>query len=99
MERMTKKAHGNVGVDPFVAGSPHGACMHARLGARTVVPDVGASPIFSVGDGVLLHGIGAGASASSIGVGAGAGTGSGSSGGSASLGKRAEPSTAVGVCC
>jgi hypothetical protein len=41
MAQRSEKAHGNDGVDPFMAGSLRNAPMHARLG------DVGANPISS----------------------------------------------------
>jgi hypothetical protein len=59
-------------------GSLHNAHAHSCFGECTAEPDVGANPIFSVGDGALLHGAGAGASA---GAGTGAGAGAGSSAG------------------
>jgi hypothetical protein len=72
MERRSKTAHRNDRVDPFMAGSPHNACMFVHLGALMAGPDVGANPISSIGDGALLHGAGAGASAGSVGSCAGA---------------------------
>jgi hypothetical protein len=48
------------GVGAGTGSSCRNARTHAHLGACIIVPDVGANPITSVGDGTLFHGAGAG---------------------------------------
>jgi hypothetical protein len=79
MARRSQKALRNDRVDPFMAGYPRDARMPAHLAVLMVGTDLGANPIYSVGDGALLPGTGTGAGAGSIVAGAGAGAGVGSS--------------------